>query len=271
MPRTNQLPDFGRLSSISAVIILTYGLVPFVQIPAQSIVIRFPWAVFNFDLDFGSIVSILVAFLAAFGADWLIQTHPAKSNSTFIQHGLVPALTAWLIGVPLSFLEVGIEWWIVVALGGILLAFILVAEFLVVDPDSESHLPASLGLTAISFALFLVLAIALQASEMRLFLLLPALSVTVFFLVSRSLYLQTSGDWNWFWSFGVAYFVAQVALGLHYLPIQPLSFGLVLVGFAYPLTLLIIAYKQGKRGLNLLIEPLILFIFLFLLALITNG
>jgi len=251
MPRTNQLPDFGRLSSISAVIILAYGLVPFVQIPAQSIVIRFPWAVFNFDLDFGSIVSILVAFLAAFGADW--------------------SLTAWLIGVPLSFLEVGIEWWIVVALGGILLAFILVAEFLVVDPDSESHLPASLGLTAISFALFLVLAIALQASEMRLFLLLPALSVTVFFLVSRSLYLQTSGDWNWFWSFGVAYFVAQVALGLHYLPIQPLSFGLVLVGFAYPLTLLIIAYKQGKRGLNLLIEPLILFIFLFLLALITNG
>ena len=226
---------------------------------------------FNYDLDFGSIVSILVAFLAAFGADWLIQTHPNKGTQTFIRHGLVPALTAWVIGVPLSFLEVGIEWWIVVALGGILLAFILVAEYLVVDSNSEAHLPASLGLTAISFALFLVLAIALQASGMRLFLLVPALSITLFFLVSRSLYLRTAGDWNWFWSFGVAFFVGQIALGLHYLPIQPLSFGLVLAGIAYPLTLLIIAHKEGKKGFNLLIEPLILFIFLLFLGLVTNG
>lgn len=271
MPKNNQLPDFSRLSIISAVIILAYGLVPFVQIPAQSIIIRFPWAVFNYDLDFGTLVSILVAFLAAFGADWLIQTHPNKENKTFIHHGLVPALTAWVIGVPLSFLEVGIEWWIVVGFGGILLAFILVAEYLVVDSNSASHLPASLGLTAISFALFLVLAIALQASGLRLFLLLPAISITIFFLVSRSLYLRTSGDWNWFWSIGIAFFVGQIALGLHYLPIQPLSFGLILVGIAYPLTLLITALKEGKKGINLLIEPFVLFIFLFTLALFTNG
>lgn len=271
MPKTSQLPDFSRLSIISAVIILAYGLVPFVQIPAQSIVIRLPWVVFNYDLDFGTVVSILVAFLAAFGSDWLIQTHPNKGNQTIIKHGLVPALTAWVIGVPLSFLEVGIEWWVVVGFGSILLAFILVAEYLVVDSNSESHLPASLGLTAISFALFLVLAIALQASGMRLFLLLPAISITIFFLVSRSLYLRTSGDWNWFWSIGVAFFVGQIALGLHYLPIQPLSFGLVLVGIAYPLTLLIIALKEGKKGINLYIEPLVLFIFLFILAFLTNG
>ena len=62
MPKTNQIPDLSRLSVISAVIILAYGLVPFVQIPAQSIVIRLPWVVFNYDLDFGTVVSILVAF-----------------------------------------------------------------------------------------------------------------------------------------------------------------------------------------------------------------
>jgi len=180
-------------------------------------------------------------------------------------------LTAWVIGVPLSFLEVGIEWWVVVGFGGILLSFILVAEYLVVDSNSESHLPASLGLTAISFALFLVLAIALKASGMRLFLLLPAISITLFFLVSRSLYLRTSGDWNWFWSIGIAFFVGQIALGLHYLPIQPLSFGLVLVGIAYPLTLLISALKESKKGINLFFEPAAIFIFLFLLALITYG
>lgn len=271
MTKSHQFPDFSRLSIISAVIILAYGLVPFVQIPAQSLVLRLPFIVFSYEIDFGTVVSLLVAILAAFGADWLIQSHPQKGNQTLVQHGLVPALTAWVIGVPLSFLEVGIEWWAVVGLGAILLAFILVAEYLVVDSNSESHLPASLGLTVISFALFLVLVIALEASGLRLFLLLPAIAITIFFLVSRSFYLRTSGDWNWFWSLGIAFFVSQISLGLHYLPIQPLTFGLILVAVSYPLTLLIIGKKQGRTGLNLMVEPGILFIFLLILAIFSNG
>ena len=271
MEQTNQTPDFGRLSIISAVIILAYALVPFVQIPPQSIAIRLPWAIFNFNFDFGTLVSILVALLAALGVDWLIQTHPNREGQTFVRHGLVPALTAWVIGVPLSLLEVGLEWWVVVGLGGILLTFVLVAEFLVVDSKSNSHLPASIGLTAISFALYLILAIALQASGLRLFLLLPALVVTLFFLVSRSLFLRTSGDWNWFWSAGIAFFIGQLALGLHYLPIQPLTFGLLLVSISYPLTLLVIAMKEGRKGFSLFLEPFAMFIILFLLAIFTNG
>ena len=271
MDETNQLPDFGRLSIISAVIILAYALVPFVQIPPQSIVIRLPWAIFNLNFDFGTLVSILVALLAAIGVDWLIQTHPNKEGQTLVRHGMVPALTAWLIGVPLSLLEVGLEWWVVVGLGGILLTFVFVAEYLVVDSKSNAHLPASLGLTAISFALYLVLAITLQAAGVRLFLLLPALVITLFFLISRSLYLRTSGDWNWFWSAGIAFFVGQLALGLHYLPIQPLTFGLILVSVSYPLTLLIAGVKDGRRGVSLYSEPIIMFFVLFLLALFTNG
>jgi len=264
MEQTNQNPDFGRLSIISAVIILAYALVPFVQIPPQSIAIRLPWAIFNLNFDFGTLVSILVALLAALGVDWLIQTHPYREGKTLVRHGLVPALTAWVIGVPLSLLEVGLEWWVV-------LTFVLVAEFLVVDTKSNAHLPASIGLTAISFALYLILAIALQSSGLRLFLLLPALVVTLFFLVSRSLFLRTSGDWNWFWSAGIAFFTGQLALGLHYLPIQPLTFGLLLVSISYPLTLLVIAMKEGRKGYSLFTEPIAMFIIFFLLAIFTNG
>jgi len=271
MAKINQFPNFSRLSIISAVIVLSYGLVPFVKIPAQNIVFRLPWVVFSYEIDFGTVVSLFVAILSAFGAEWLIQSHPQKSKQTLVQHGLVPALTAWVIGVPLSFLEVGIEWWVVVGLGAILLAFILVAEYLVVDPYSESHLPASLGLTVISFALFLVLAIAIQSSGLRLFLMLPAIAITIFFLVSRSLYLRTAGDWNWFWSLGIAFFVSQISLGLHYLPIQPMSFGLILVAIAYPLTLFVIGLKEGRKGINLFIEPIFLFLFLSLFAIFSNG
>lgn len=271
MEKAYKFPVFSRLSIITATIILAYGLTPFVKIPAQSIIIRFPWAVFNYDIDFDTIVSILVAFLAAFGIDWLIQTHPQKGTNTVLKHGIVPALTAWLIGVPLAFIDVGLEWWMVVGLGGILLAFIFLAEYLVVDSESGFHLPASLGLTAISFALFLVLAIALQASGLRLFLLLPAIVMTVFLLVARTLFLRTLGNWNWFWALGIGLLVGQIAIGLHYLPIQPLTFGLLLVAIAYPTTLLVSGLKENRHGWSLLLEPLTLFTFLFLLALFTNG
>jgi hypothetical protein len=271
MNESRQFPEFSRLSIISAVIILAYSLVPFVQIPTQSIAIRLPWAVFDLDFDFGTVVSILVAILAAFGADWLIQSHPNRDRYTLVRHGLIPAFTAWVIGVPLSLLEVGIEWWVVVSLGGVFLAFVLVAEYLVVDTKSTSHLPASLGLTAIAFALFLVLAIALQSSGVRLFLLLPTLTITLFFLVSRSLFLRTGGDWSWYWSAGIALFVGQLTLGLHYLPIQPLTFGLLVVGIAYPLTLFVALLKENRKGFSLFVEPLSLFFILFLLAIFTNG
>ena len=271
MKQTDQFPNFNRLSIISAVIILAYSLVPFVQIPTQSVAIRIPWAVFSFEFDFGTLVSVLVTILAAFGADWLIQSHPNRIEYSLIKHSLIPALTAWVIGVPLAFLEVGIEWWVVVGLGGILLVFVLVAEYLVVDPKSSLYLPASLGLTAISFALFLVLTITLQSSGIRLFLLFPALTITLFFLIARSFYLRTAGNWNWFWSAGIALFVGQLVLGLHYLPIRPLSFGLIIVGIAYPLTLLVVSLKENRKGLSLIIEPAFLFIFLNLMAIFTNG
>ncbi len=271
MNKGNSFPDLNRLSIISSVIILAYSLVPFVQIPTQTLAIQLPFAVFDFSFDFATIVSILVAILAAFGSDWLIQSHPNRKDYSLVRHGLTPALTAWVIGVPLSFLEVGIEWWVVVGLGGLLLVFVLVAEYLVVDTNSPSHTPASLGLTVISFALFLVLAIALQASGVRLFLIFPALTITLLFLVARSIYLRTSGDWNWFWSAGIAFFVGQIVLGLHYLPVQPLSFGLIIVGIAYPLTLLVVSYKENKRGISLFVEPVVLFVILSLMAIFTNG
>lgn len=262
--------DINRLSVISAAIVLAYGLVPFVQIPPQNLTIRFPWAMFNFEIDFGTIVSILVAVLAAMGSDWLLQSHPKRTRRPLLEHGLVPALSAWLIGVPLATLEVGIEWWILVGLGSIFLALILVAEFLVVDPQGSAHLPASLGLTTVSFTLFLVLAIAIDAAQTRLFLMLPAIFITLFFLVARSLFLRTGGDWNWFWSAGIAFFVSQIALGLHYLPVEPLTFGLILVGLAYPLTLLVIGLKADRKGFDLFVEPGIFFVFIAILLVITN-
>jgi len=162
------LPDANRLSVVTATILLAYALTPFVKLPGQEFDIQLPGFLLQIRLNFNTVVSVLVALLAAAGTDWLMQGHPTASGVARLPNWLLPALTAWAIGVPLTTLEVSTAWWGVFALGGLLLIMVLVAEYIVVDPTDLRHTPASVGLIAVSFALYLVLAISLRASSLRL-------------------------------------------------------------------------------------------------------
>ncbi|PKO15432.1 MAG: hypothetical protein CVU39_10990 [Chloroflexi bacterium HGW-Chloroflexi-10] len=267
----SQLPDRNRLSILSAVILLSYALIPFVKLPGQQVSLQMAGFFFQIQIDFGTIISIFTAILAGLGTDWLLESHPHRQKQTLIRHGFVPMLTAWAIGVPLTTLEVTPEWWVVLALGGTLLVLVLIAEYIVVDSGGSMHLPASLGLTAISFALFLILAITSRAAGLRLFLLVPALSVALFLLVLRSLYLRSVGRWNWVWALGITGFISQLAVSFHYLPFQPLSFGLALVAVAYPLTSLAAGLEEGRQASSLWVEPILLFVILMSLSLVVGG
>lgn len=271
MEDRSQLPDGNRLSVISAVILLAYALIPFVNLPTQVVRLPLPWVLFQFNLDYGNLVSFLVAILAGLGADWLLQGHPNHESGSIWRHGFIPALTAWVIGVPLNTLDVGPEWWVVLALGGVLLVLVLVAEYIVIDLSGVAYMPASLGLTTVSFALYLVLAIAVRAANFRLFLLLPALVPTLFLLVLRTLYLRSSGRWNWVWALGIALVVGQLVVGLHYLPIKPLSFGLIVVGAAYGLTMFGSGLEEGREDWSLWFEPVFMVSMLWVFALVFHG
>lgn len=264
-------PDNNRLSVISAVIMLAYALIPFVKIPPQTIRLPLPWVLFEFNLNYGGLVSFLVAILAAFGSDWLLSDHPNHDQRTLFRHGFIPALTAWLIGVPLNTLEVGPSWWVVLTLGGALLVLVLIAEYIVIDLSGVAYMPASLGLTAVSFALYLVLAIAVRAANLRLFLVLPALVPTVFLLVLRTLYLRSNGKWVWVWAVGIALIAGQLTIGLHYLPVAPLSFGLILVGIVYGVTNFASGLVEGRDSWSLWAEPVVMVSVMLLLALFIKG
>ena len=157
MQAHQHLPETNRLSVITATIFLAYALIPFVDLPSQQISLQLPGFLFQLEINFGTIVSILVAILAAAGTDWLIQGHPPQPASARLPNWLLPALTAWVIGVPLTTLEVSAQWWAVFALGGLLFVLVLLAEYIVVDPEDDRFAPASVGLIAVSFALYLVL------------------------------------------------------------------------------------------------------------------
>ena len=265
------LPDGERLSIVTATILIAYAATSFVSIPAQAISLQLPGFLFELQLNINTVVSFLVAFLAAAGTDWLIQGHPHLEGKTRLPHWLLPALTAWAIGLPLSTLEISPQWWVVFALGGLLFVLVLVAEYIVVDVNDLRHAPASVGLTAVAFALYLVLAISVRAAEMRLYLLLMVLVPTVFLVATRSLFLRSGGRWHAPWAFGIAMVVGQAAIGLHYLPLTPLPFGLILVGLALGLTSLAANIEEGRSLRRVWQEPAVLSALIWSLALVLRS
>ena len=271
MDEHTHLPQMNQLSVLASTILLAYALTPFVNIPVTSLTLRLPFAVFTFSLNFSTIVSILVAALAGFGADWLLRSHPHRESKTTIDHSLLPALTAWVIGIPLSSLGFGLGWWILFAIGGILLVLIFVAEYIVVDFSDVRFGPAAGGLSALSFALFLILAISIRSTGLRLYLALPALAVPIFLISLRTLYLRTNGQWHLVWAAGITLVILQIAIGLQYLPVSPLGYGLYLVGPAYAITTAAVSIEEGRSLRSFWPEPVVVLVLLVLLAFAFGG
>ena len=245
MEEHRHLPDLNRMSVLAATVLLAYAATRFVEFPNRELSFQVPGIFLSFQLNFQIIVSFVAAALAAAGMDWLISDHPAftdphhstvRERGSHFQHWLLPALTAWVIGVPLSNLPDGPAWWVVFSLGGALLLVVFVAEYIIVDPSDIRHPAAAAGLTALSFALTLMLAIAICSSSLRLYLVLPTLVPVASLVALRTVYLRTGGQWAVAWAIGIALIIGQVATGLHYLPLSPIQYGLFILAPLYALT-----------------------------------
>ncbi|MCJ7623303.1 MAG: hypothetical protein MUO76_07350, partial [Anaerolineaceae bacterium] len=193
MDDRRQMPDPHQLSIVTATILVSYAISPYVNIPSNDFSIEFAGIIFDFVVDIRTIVSLIGPILAAVGTYWLIHGAADNGERPGIHHGILPAISAWVIGLPLNELDVGLQWWVVFSLGGILLVFVLVAEYVVADFHNERHAIASAGLKAVSFALYLFLSIALHAANLRLYLLLPSLILPLALVCLRTLYLHLGG------------------------------------------------------------------------------
>lgn len=260
------LPDTNQLSVLVAVILLSYALTPFINVSEQGFELPLPGVVFDFKLNLPTLVSFLVAALAALGTDWLLRGRGLTDHQQTLQHLILPALTAWLIGFPLQTIAGGVQWWVVFTLGGILLIIVFVAEYIVVDFSDPYYAPATAALVAVSFALFLFLTIAVRAAALRLYVLLPILSFSIAMVSLRTLYLRSEGRWNIQWAVLIGLVIGQFAAGFHYLPMSPLSFGLLLLGPAYALISLANQMEE-KQSLTLIwVEPVIMLVILWVLG-----
>jgi hypothetical protein len=259
-------PNLDRISILSATILLAYTLTGLISIPPQDISTQLPGFYLEIQINFETIVSFLVAVLAATGTDWFLREHPKSQDKRLIEHWLLPALMAWVIGVPLYQQDLGLYWWLGILLGGGALVLVLVAEFIVINPEDARYAWGSVGLTVIAHVLFFLLVVTLRASQIRLFLLIPALTLTIGLISLRTLNLRLRGKWNFRSAAVITLIMVELSVAAHYLPLSPVAFGLFLLGPAYGLTNLFGNLGVDKTWKEASVDPLIILIVFWGLA-----
>lgn len=255
---SGQVPNPERLSVLIATILLAYALTRFINLPEWELTARPVGILVNFHINIYTITSLLVAGLMATGTNWLLSDHPAlpDQHGPGVEHWLLPTVVAWVISLLLKQLPVGAQWLLGMGMGGGLLAIILTAEYIAIDVEDLRHPIAEAGLTAVSFAIYLMLAIALRAMETRLYLILPALALTASMVSLRTWHLRLGGEWPLIEAGLVLVIVGQLTAGLHYWPLTSLSFGVAVLGPVYAITNLVTNMAQGSSFRQALAGPL---------------
>jgi hypothetical protein len=251
------LPNIDHLSAVAAMIVLAYTLERFIHLPSWQVSQQLPGLYIELNIDVNLVTSILVGGMTAAGANWLMHEHPASRGRHTIVHAILPALAALVIGIPLTQVPVSLGWWLGLIGGAIILVLVMLAEYIAVDPQDVQLPLASAALSAVSFALFLILAGALRSAGIRLLFNVPILVVAVWLVSLRVTNLRLHGEWTIYESAVIAFIIGQITAAFNYWPLTPIAFSLALLGPAYALISLICNLIEGKHYRQFIFEPLL--------------
>jgi len=229
------MPDANHIGLLTSTILLALVLAHLLPSSGSEIEIQFQGFFLAVPLNTTTIMWVLTAGLTASGMDWLLRNHPSLNGRATFQWWLLPTLTTFVISILLAILPNSQFWWVGFIISGVFIFLVILAEYIAVDTDAPSYTLSVVGLTSISYALFFILSTALNSSGVRLLVLLPTLFLASTLASLRILYLRVHGKWEYAWSLGISLVCVQLAAGLHYWPLTPVQFGLLLIGPLYGL------------------------------------
>ena len=266
MEQRSSLPDSNRIGVLTAAVLLVFALGRL--IPSTAVDVRLTLGEFFliYPVNLNTVLTIFAGGLTATGMDWLLRSHPQLGKRSPVEHWFLPTLTILVIGVPLSVLPSGLSWWVTFGLAALLMVVVFIAEYVAVDPSAPSYAAATALLTALSFAVYLILVVALASTQPRLVVLVPAVFIGSALVSLRALRLRLHGRWEFLWALGIALVSIQAAAALHYWPITPLQFGLILFGPLYAITSLAGSTGEGTPIRRAVVEPLSIMTIVWLAA-----
>jgi hypothetical protein len=229
------MPDSNRLSVLIAAVLLAYALAHLIENPGYTLNLNLLGVVLSLSLNLNLAATFLASGLTAAGMDWLLKGHPHFEVQNTFQHWILPALTAFVLGIPLYNLPFGLAWWSSFGFGGVLLLLVFLAEYIALDASDVRYPAASAGLVALSYTMFLILMTTMSFFVARLILVVVIVFFSAGMVALRALHLR-NGKWEFAWALGIALILTQLAAALHYWPLEPLQYGLALLGPLYALT-----------------------------------
>ena len=262
MTEKSYLPDPTRVSILTACILLAFALTRVISAPHYELTIPLAGLYITLSFNLNTLIVLLAAGLTAAGMDWLLRTHPSLEKGETREHWLLPTLTVLVIGVALYALPPTAVWWLGFGLGAAILLVVFFAEFVAVDSTDVRYPIATAILTVLAFIIFLILAVALKASNVRLFLVAPALILGGGLVALRTLHLRLNERWELTWAIGIAVVTVQLGAALYYMPLTPVRFGLALLAPVYALTSLAVSLADGNPPRQAIIEPAAMLILL---------
>lgn len=242
----HNLPDRERLSAVMAVILLAYVASRFVGGQGETLALEVAGIYLPLNVNVNTAIAILVAGLTATGTDWLLLSETRSADRSRFRHWLLPAMTAWVLSLPLANLPLNAEWWLALALCAVFLLTVVLAEFASSTNENRFYPLATQALTVLTLGLFLILAITVRAVALRLYLALPAVGLGVLMAGSRLQLLRPGQEWQPLQMAGITLICVQIAAALHYLPLSALGYGLALLGLLYALDHYLGALNTGQ-------------------------
>ncbi len=252
----SSFPASDRLGTLIAAVLLPFALTQ--VLPPANVPLRLTAGEFflEYSLSLHTVMTLLAAGITATGIDWLIRSHPAFTARQTLEHWPLPTLTTLAIGIPLAILPEGLSWWLALGIAALLLVMVFSAEYITVDPTAPAYAVAAGLLTALSFAIFLILVSTLRVVGPRLILFAPAILIAGFLVPLRALRLRLQ-RWEVLWSLGIALILMQLASALHYWPLRPIQHGLALLGVLYALTSLAVHLHENLPVRRAALEPIL--------------
>lgn len=244
-------PDLDRLSTLTALVLLVYGLVRVLRLPTFTVEVAGLALIIPITINTRNVLLLLSAALTVIGADWLAMSHPlAERRGRQYEAWIVPGLAALVIGAFVTRLPEGPALWVGLIVAASSLIAVLVAEYLVIDPDDARYELAARGLEALAYFLLFQGFFTLRASGVRAVFLVPASLLATTAVSWRLLRLWLPQARSLLYGIVAGWATGQIAWGLHYWPIPPAQEALLLVVVFYLLNGLLGLHLRGglSRG-----------------------
>lgn len=261
------LPDPNRVSVLLGMVLLAFAITRLLPAQQYTLELQLPNAYFDWTIDLNTVATLLAAALTATGMDWLLRGHATLGGQPTYTHWLLPTLTTFIVGTSLSLLPANSFWWFGFGVGALVLLVVFLAEFVVVAPADVRYSTATVILSAMSYAIFLILVVALRYADTRLYVLMPVIFFSAGLVSLRVLNLRLSTRWEFGWAVGIALVVTQLSAAWHYWPLTPVQYGLLSLGALYSLTGLSGSLIEESPSWRAAVEPLVMLALVWGLAL----